>query len=146
MKADTIEQLDELFDNCPIMRAADVPTVQEVDAASKALDVSFPDDYREFILRYGGATVGPYPIFGLRAWELVDQHRWSVLDTTQEVRRVGVAEAAGWIVFSEDHAGNPIGLDANGKVWIYDHDFGGVSALAESFEEYLRVQCLKIVD
>lgn len=144
MKADTIQKLDELFDNSPIMRAADVPTVQEVDAASKDLGVSFEDDYREFILRYGGATVGPYPIFGLRKWELVDRDRWSVLDMTKEIRRAGIEKIVSWLVISEDHAGKPVGLDNDGRVWTYDHDFGGVSELATDFEQYIRVQCLKL--
>jgi hypothetical protein len=37
-------------------------------------------------------------------------------------------------------------LDADGKVWISDHDFGGVQVIAKSFEEYLRKSCLKLPD
>ncbi len=48
--------------------AGPVPA-QEVDAVSSELGLSFPPDYREFLLRYGGGMVGPYPIFGLRISE-----------------------------------------------------------------------------
>ncbi len=144
MRPDTIDRLDEMFAESPVMRAEEVPTTVEVDAASQQVGVPFPDDYREFILRYGGAAVGPYPVFGLRASDVMEEDRWSVVDVTNEIRRAGIERASDWIVFSEDHAGNPIGMDINGKVWIYDHDFGGVAEFASSFEEYIRTQCLKI--
>jgi hypothetical protein len=35
-------------------------------------------------------------------------------------------------------------MDAEGVVWIHDHDFGGISAVARSFEEYVRGRCLKL--
>jgi hypothetical protein len=37
-------------------------------------------------------------------------------------------------------------MDKDGTIWIHDHDFGGLSQLASSFEEYVRVHCLKLSD
>ena len=51
-----------------------------------------------------------------------------------------------WAVISMDHSGNPIGLDADGKIWISDHDAGAVQVIANNFESYLRNQCLKLAD
>jgi len=86
--------------------------------------------------------VGPYPIFGLRPVEVMGDDHWSVIDVTKRYRKGGVPGSEAWVVVSEDHAGNPVGMDANGAIWIYDHDFGGLTGLAPSFEEYLRTQCL----
>lgn len=144
MNSDTLAKLDEMFAESPVMRAEDVPTGDEVDAASQEIGIPFPEDYREFLLRYGGAMVGPYPVFGLRMTDVMDDSRWSVVDVTREIRSCGLDGVSKWIVFSEDHAGNPIGMDTDGKVWIYDHDFGGVTKLAEDFEEYIRTHCLKL--
>ena len=144
MKHDTWDQLERKLADAPIMRASDRPSEEEVDAASKEIGIPFPQDYREFLLRYGGAMVGPYPVFGLRAVPVMEDDRWSVVDVTRQVRSWGLEGVSNWIVFSEDHAGNPIGMDADGKVWIYDHDFGGVSELAGSFEEYIREHCLEL--
>lgn len=144
MTPDTLERLDEMFAESPVMRADDVPSVSEVDLASEDIGIQFSQDYREFILRYGGATVGPYPVFGLRACDIMDNDRWSVVEVTNEIRSSGIAGVSGWIVFSEDHSGNPIGMDADGKVWIFDHDFGGVAEMASDFEEYIRTHCLKV--
>ena len=144
MTPDTIAKLDQMFIECPIMRAKHIPTVEEVDAASQVVGVPFSDDYREFLLRYGGAMVGPYPIYGLREVEVMEGGRWSVIEVTKEVRQLGVPEFADWFIFSEDHAGNPIGIDINGTVWIYDHDFGEIAELVSDFEAYIRKQCFKI--
>jgi cell wall assembly regulator SMI1 len=133
-----------MFAESPVMRADRIATEAEVNAASQEIGTRFPEDYREFLLRYGGAMVGPYPVFGLHPSDVMEDDRWSVVDVTNEVRSSGLDGISNWIVFSEDHAGNPIGMDPDGKVWIYDHDFGGVAELAQTFEEYIRTQCLKL--
>jgi hypothetical protein len=133
-----------MFAESPVMRAEEVPTADEVDLVSQQVSVPFPDDYREFLLRYGGATVGAYPVFGLRVSDVMDHDRWALIDVTNEVRQSGVDGVSDWVIFSEDHSGNPIGMDADGKVWIFDHDFGGVTELASGFENYIRTQCLRI--
>ncbi len=67
-----------------------------------------------------------------------------VFDETHHYRKQGWPGTDEWLVFSWDLAGNPIGLDKDGKVWICDHDFGGVQLLEDNFESYLRKWCLKL--
>ena len=144
MRPDTIDRLDAQFAEFPMMRANDAPSKAEIAQAEQQTGVPFDEDYREFLLRYGGGIVGPYPIFGLRPVEVMGSNHWSVVDVTRHYRSCGVPGVERWVVISEDHAGNPVGMDAEGAIWIHDHDFGGISALAESFEEYLRGRCLKL--
>jgi hypothetical protein len=144
MTSHTIERLDAGFAEFPVTRANDAPSNAEIDQAEQQIGVPFDEDYREFLLRYGGGMVGPYPIFGLRPVEVMGNSHWSVLDVTRHYRSHGVPGVERWVVISEDHAGNPVGMDADGAIWIHDHDFGGISAIAESFEEYLRGRCLKL--
>jgi hypothetical protein len=99
-----------------------------------------------FIHRYGGAIVGPYRVFGLRNSEPMGNGEDSFLKVTKAFRQKGWPGVEKWAVISMDRGGNPIGLDADGKVWISDHDFGGVQVIAKSFEEYLRKSCLKLPD
>ena len=143
MKQETLNALDNIFLSTPIMRADGVPTDKEIAEASERLEIPFPNDYVEFLRMFGGAMVGPYPVFGLRPVDVMEDERWSVVEIT-EATRASLNEAAGWVVFSEDHGGNPIGFDSSGIIVIYDHDFGGTSKLADDFEGYLRSQCLKI--
>lgn len=143
MTADTIDRLDSAFRESPIACALERPHEDEITQAERTLGVAFPLDFRDFVLRYGAAIVGPYPVFGLRPVELMEDDRWSVVDITLHWR-TQLREAHDWIVISEDHAGNAVCLDTNGQVWIYDHDFGGISLLAMDFESYIRTHCLKV--
>ena len=127
------------------MRAEEVQIV-EIDAASNELGIPFAADYREFIRRYGGAIVGPYPVFGVRAAEPMGKDDASVTQVTRQFRHKRWPGTEDWAVFSLDHAGNPIGFDKDGKVWISDHDAGVLEVIAPNFEKYLRRRCLKLND
>ena len=138
MNESVIGRLDRLFDESPILRAVETPNLDEIDDASLELGVAFPASYREFLQRYGGAMVGPYPIFGLRPVHVFDDNHWSVVDVTHEYRNAGIPEISRWVVFSLDHAGNPIGFDDAGQIWLFDHDFDGVTLLNSDFDAYIN--------
>jgi SMI1-KNR4 cell-wall len=142
--SDTIDRLDAEFAEFPIMRARNAPSEAELTEAEGQIGRPFEENYREFLLRYDAAMVGPYPIFGLRPVEVMGTDRWSVVDVTRHYGSLGIPGAGQWVIVSEDQAGNPVGIDAEGTVWIHDHDFGGVARLAGSFEKYVRGVCLKL--
>ena len=144
MMADTLDRLMAKLSETPILRASSLPDEREIDKASEQIGIPFAADYREFLLRFGGAMVGPYPIFGLRPVEVMGDDEWSAIAMTQQNRAEGVPGSDAWVVVSRDHAGNPVGMDAQGAIWIHDHDFGGITSLARNFEEYIRVKCLNL--
>jgi hypothetical protein len=143
MREDTWNALETMFARFPIMRTESVD-VWEVDAASHKLGIPFASDYRDFVQRYGGAIVGPYPIFGVRRAEPMGRNEGSAVVVTRRFRQKRWPGTEAWVVFSIDHAGNPIGLDRGGRVWISDHDAGVLEVIANTFEEYLRKRCLKL--
>lgn len=65
MKPQTWETLRE-FTLSPIMRATSVPSEEEIADAARAVGCTFHEDYLAFLRRFGGAMVGPLPVFGLR--------------------------------------------------------------------------------
>jgi SMI1 / KNR4 family (SUKH-1) len=144
MRQDTISRLDAKFAEFPIMRASDQPSEAEIARIEQQIGVPFVEDYRQILLRYGGAMVGAYPVFGLRPVEVMGAKHWSVVEVTMFHRSQRVPYIDQWVVFSEDHAGNPIGMDRDGLVWIHDHDFGGLAPLAHDFEECIRERFLKL--
>lgn len=103
--------------------------------------MKFVSDYREFIQLFGGAIVGPLPIYGLRRAEPMDIEIWSVISATMHYRNEGWPKSENIYVISSDHAGNPIGITIDGRVTSYDHDSCENIQVAESFEEFLN-QCL----
>jgi SMI1-KNR4 cell-wall len=124
-------KLDEFFAKYPILRATSVG----MGEVKKAIGVDVDSYYLEFVSRYGGAIVGPYPIYGLRYAEAMEKQ--TVLEVTQHYRKQNWRGVEEWLIISSDHAGNPFGLDSKGSVWISDHDFGEVKKIANSFEEFI---------
>ena len=88
--------------------------------------------------------VGPCPILGLRAAEVMDEAESSVVDVTLTYRNEGWPGCDEWYVVSVDHAGNPVGVARDGSVWLSDHDAGETARVADSFEGYLRDACLQM--
>jgi len=66
----------------------------------------------------------------------------SVVDLTNHFRKQQWPGAENWVVFSMDQGGNPIGLDADGRVWLSDRDCCQIVAICQTFEEFLRAYCL----
>ena len=145
MRNETWQALDDLFSRTPILRAEGVET-DEIAAAEHEVGVKLDEDYKEFIRRYGGAIVGPFRVFGLRKAVPMGRNEESFVEVTKTFRRQRWPGVEAWAIISMDHAGNPVGLDTEGKVWIYDHDARAAKVIASDFEDYLRKQCLKMSD
>ena len=141
MSEETWQLLDALFQRHPVLVAGPAP-VEEVNAATALLGMPLPVDLREFICRYGGAMVGAYPILGVRQAEVMGEGAWSIVEVNRRYQSEGWPHVSEWLVFTIDLAGNPVGLAPDGTVWEYDHDFGGVSRVAQSFEGFLREEAL----
>jgi hypothetical protein len=90
-------------------------------------------DYRAFVLRYGGGIVGSSPIYGLRkaGWTGTISGNSTAPTVTEWFREKKWSGVEGWLIFSVDQGGNPIGLAADGAVWLSDQlDFKQVVQLA----------------
>lgn len=77
MRPETWTLIEEKFKKHPVLKAEAVP-YEESDAAATVAGITFPQDYREFIHRYGGAILGPLPIIGLRRSQAMAD--WPCLD------------------------------------------------------------------
>jgi hypothetical protein len=145
MRPDTWQAIDEMFQEDPVLRAEEV-SCEEIDAAAAQAGFQLGSDYREIVHRYGGGIVGSYRVYGLRRAPAMGRTEGSVFEITRDFRRQRWPGVNDWLVISTDHAGNPVGLDEEGKVWISDHDAGVVEVIANSFEEYVRKRCLNMTD
>jgi SMI1/KNR4 family protein SUKH-1 len=137
MRKGTWQALEDLFSEDPILKAEPVkPT--EITAAERKIGIPLAEDYKEFIRRYGGAIVGSFPIYGLRRSEPMGDDESSFLEVTKSFRQDHWPGTENWVVISTDFDGNPVGLDAEGNVWISDHDARAIQLLAPNFEGYLN--------
>lgn len=131
-----IDLLDRLFSQHPVLKAETTPTLAEILAAEKTLCVTFDKSYIEFLQRYGAGIVGAVPIFGLRPVHALGV-RWSVIEVTNEYRAQFNKNVHGLYVISEDGSGNPIWMEENGDIIMYDHDQSITVPLAANLEDYL---------
>jgi len=145
MRHATWHILEEIFSRTPILKAEEVE-FREIAAAEHEVRVVLADDYKEFIHRYGGAIVGPFPIFGLRKALPMGRNEGDFIVVTKSFRQQGWPGVENWVIISIDHVGNPVGLDSQGQVWISDHDARAVQVIAASFEAFLRKLCLRLAD
>ncbi len=144
MNEDTWAQLEKSFHKWPQARATPV-TATEFDQEMRPF-LPIDADYREFVLRYGGAIVGPHPIYGLRKPCFMGTvgGKATATELTLMFRETQWKGIDQWLIFSIDQGGNPIGFAADGAVWLSDQtNFGQVLQIASGFEDYLLKWCLK---
>ncbi len=142
MRQETWDKLEEIFNRFPVMKAQAVET-DDVNKLAEEIGFNLPDDYKEFVLRYGGAIVGSFSIFGVKIAKAMSSVGTFAIDMTKRLRKDGWKGTNNWLIISMDHSGNPIGLDKDGRIWISDHDAGEILKLGDNFEEFLRTYCLK---
>jgi hypothetical protein len=129
-------KLEEYFAKYPTLRGEGVSDT-DIDEASRLIHRPIPLTYRDFLRMYGAAVVGPYPIFGLQRVAAMGNSSWSVVDMNADKSRRWPG-TEGWLIISEDLAGNPIGLDSDERVLIADFELGtGVGEYAKDFESFL---------
>jgi SMI1/KNR4 family protein SUKH-1 len=141
MRKQTWQALDDLFSEMPLLKAQEIVAPAEVDVAEREIGIPLTEDYKEFIRRYGGAIVGPFPIYGLRRAEPMGDDKSSFLEVTTHFRQQRWPGVENWAIISTDHCGNAVGLDPEGKIWISDHDECAIQLLAPNFEAYVK-RCL----
>ena len=71
-------------------------------------------------------------------------NEWSVVEVNRRYRADRWPGVDGWLIVSADHAGNPMGIAGDGRVWVSDHDSRDLALVAESFEHFLRKECLTL--
>jgi len=109
---------------------------EEVETAEQQLDVSFHEDYVQFIQTFGGAYAG-LAVHAFSNGSSIGNE--SVVDLTLAFReQYSESHLAELLktsyVISMDGSGDPIIITQEGKVLICYHDTGETNLLADSFE------------
>jgi len=143
MKIETWEYVERQFKSS---YSAEGVTASEFDAAFANLNV--PNDYREFVVRYGGGIIGTYPIYGLRlakSMGMVGRKR-----TAPEINQLFLERnwpgVENWFIFTIDQSGNPIGFASDHSVWISDIAPRQIQKLGSDFEDFVLKWCLRVKD
>ena len=136
MKIEILNAIDEELEMCPEAFGGPI-NIQEVNQAEDELKVKLPEDFKEFLLRYGSGAVGEAIILGLKEAEFVATP--SFVEKSLHFRKALPKGYENFIVIGIDGAGNPVGFNfPNTEIIIFDFNFGGKEIIAESFEGYLE--------
>ena len=145
MKSETWNLIEEFFVDSPTLKSESV-SYELIDKEFNENGFVIPESYREFIHRYGGAILGAYSVYGVGSCKLMGNDTESVFKVTDSFKAQGWPGVEEWLVISMDAAGNPIGMDTGGKIWISDVVHGCIDELADDFEEYVLEWCLDFED
>lgn len=120
-----IALLEEQLSQHPEMLAGSVPESKIRDAEME-LQFVFPEEYRAYLLRFGGGLVGAQEIAGVAQAAWASGSHWSVVEVTRRRQDAGWPLAEAGVVVSDDGRGNPIICCADGRLKLPDHDVGDV--------------------
>ncbi|MFJ7974876.1 SMI1/KNR4 family protein [Peribacillus sp. NPDC096379] len=136
MKIEILNAIDEEFEMCPEAFGGPL-NIEEVNQAEDELKVKLPEDFKEFLLRYGSGAVGEAIVLGLREAEFVATP--SFVEKSLHFRKALPKGYENFIAIGIDGAGNPVGFNSqNTEIITFDFDFSGKEIIAESFEDYLE--------
>lgn len=142
MKQSTILMLDKDYTEFPVLYAGPAP-ISEITKIEEYANFKLPAEYISFLEKYGGALVGPYPIYGSGAAEAMGAKETSVIEVTERFRQQKWPQSESALVISVDHGGNAILLTPDHKIIRFDHDFGTWEELGDNFEDFLVNWCKK---
>ncbi|MBC6982097.1 SMI1/KNR4 family protein [Caulobacter sp. 17J80-11] len=131
--------------------APDAVAPAALEQAEARLGCRFPPAYREAVL----GTGLPRPTIALlssivdRELDIADVSNFfdpaEIVETTEGWRELGLPEHL--IAFAGDCSGNLFAFDrrtasdAESPVWLFDHDFGTVRKVADSFTDWIAAFC-----
>ena len=112
-------------------------TAEQIAEAENILNVKFPEDYVDFISRFGGTYAG----IDIYAFESNSEN---VIKFTQDMRQSFCngdkreKEAQQSIAFADDGSGNPILINAKGEVVIFYHDSDEREVVAKNLGKFIE--------
>ncbi|WP_027624761.1 SMI1/KNR4 family protein [Clostridium lundense] len=131
--------IKEEFDMVPEAFGGEV-NQEEIDKCKELIDTELPEDYMEFICRFGCGVVGTTVILGLGEAQFVSTP--SFVEQTIRFRHELPSKYKNFVVVGVDGQGSPIGFNSPSKeIILFDHNSGEEVYLAVNFSEYLRKAC-----
>ncbi len=115
-------------------------TDNQIINAEILLNTKFDVQYKSFIQNFGGAYVG-VAIYGFENSSSLGTE--TVIDLTLNARKLSNSlglfdEVNQCIVISDDGSGNPIAIETNGNIVLFDYDIEEKQLLALTFEQLIE--------
>jgi SMI1/KNR4 family protein len=133
-----LKELTDYFDNNPILKGI-ATTEQELRLIEKELNVSIDDDFKFFTTIFGGCLIKNSQVYGFHNSVFLGDD--SIIDLN-----IGFScfleNYKNTIIIGTDGWGNPVFINHEYKVLMFDHDENEEVLIADSFSLYLE-KCLR---
>ncbi|UTC67007.1 SMI1/KNR4 family protein [Treponema sp. OMZ 799] len=139
MKQKLIKRLQIFFDRHPSLRGKPAD-IEQITAAEQELNIKLDEDYKEFIKLFGGAYAG-LTIHAFENGESIGKE--TIIELTRYARKLFndiklFPEINTSLVIADDGSGNPIAIEADGSVVLFDLDIEKKRVIACSFERLIE--------
>ena len=135
---DLLKKLSDYFNSNPILRGV-ATTEQEIHLIEKELNIILDDDFKFFTTIFGGCLIKNSQIYGFHNSDFLGD------DTIIDLN-IGFSyfleNHKNTIIIGTDGWGNPVFINHEYKVFMFDHDENEEVLIADSFSLYLE-KCLR---
>jgi hypothetical protein len=143
MKDSVKQYLEQWAEACPSDRAPRPATEEDVLDAEQRLGFKFPDDYKCFLLAYGGGMIGSNPVIGLGSTKDMSIHETDMHAAMSFYYEPWMGSNV--VVISVDGLGNAWLLSLDG-VGFADHEEQKVNQKYKTFSEWLERYCFGMTE
>ena len=137
---DFLAAIEEMDENPSLCKFSGPMPAASVAAAEKALGVTFPASYRDFLLRFGAGNFGSFDVFGLTDPEFAAPHVPNAVWYTLQERKSGLPPAL--VALATDFMGTLVCLDTGSlsgdEAPVVSWKEGKITPLAATFSLFLR--------
>jgi len=137
---DFIAALEEIDEHPDLKHFIGPMPEAAVAAAERALGVTLPASYRDFLLRFGAGNFGSFTVFGIPDPELATPRVPNAVWYTLQERKGGLPPA--FVAIGTDFEGNLFCLDtaaaADGEAPMVNWNAGKIEPFELSFSQYFR--------
>ena len=135
MEQKLIKRLQMFFDRHPSLRG-NPANVEQIADAERKLNVRIDEEYKEFIKLFGGAYAG----LAIHAFENGESMgKETIIELTRQARKLFndtelFPEINKSLVIADDGSGNPIAIEPDGSVVLFDCDTEEKRVVGSSFQ------------
>ncbi|MGF6147827.1 SMI1 / KNR4 family [Kingella potus] len=132
-----LENLNIFFKDNPIL-VGKPSSNQEIQGIKDKLNISINKEFEEFTRIFGGCLINNHKIYGFHNCEFLGCD--TIIDINNHFKDF-LVNYYNAMILGVDDWGNPIFINKDGQIIIFDHDNIEESVLAENFSEYIQ-KCL----
>lgn len=134
-----LKELSSYFSSNPTILQGVATTEEEIGLIEDELNIKLDDDFKTFTTTFGGCLIRDSQIYGFRNSDFLGDN--TIIDINMQFSGF-LENYENSMAIGTDGWGNPVFINDENKVLMFDHDENKEVVMAESFSAYLE-KCLR---